>query len=489
MSQALYRKYRSKSLSEIVGQDHVTSLLDRALESNKVAHAYLLTGPRGTGKTSVARILAHKITGLPYDIEDNNLDIIEIDAASNNGVDNVRDLREKALVAPIKSQKKVYIIDEVHMLSKSAFNALLKIIEEPPEHVVFILATTDFDKVPDTIVSRTQRYNFRLIDESTVADHLAFIAKEESIKIDTDALNLIAERGGGSLRDSISLLDQIQHSESKNGEITRSDVEASLGLATKDEINAIGEAILSGDALKIITAVRQPELRGIGAVSVADQLYNWIQRNLESYPYLVNYFEDLIKVQKSHRPDVAILVAVLKFAVKMPEPQIIQRPSIQERHKPDSLSMSSEITEEPIATAESPEKSTKILDTESKQNDDDYDIAIQKDIQQKDQNKKNNFNWQSVLDYLNDHKSEFKGIHTILEKSKPIVKDNKVSLYVLNKFNKTELDKRRAVLGKILSESGVGDFEIEIIDRPAPPQNEQAAKVAAIMGGGEEVDV
>lgn len=489
MSQALYRKYRSKSLSEIVGQDHVTSLLDRALESNKVAHAYLLTGPRGTGKTSVARILAHKITGLPYDIEDNNLDIIEIDAASNNGVDNVRDLREKALVAPIKSQKKVYIIDEVHMLSKSAFNALLKIIEEPPEHVVFILATTDFDKVPDTIVSRTQRYNFRLIDESTVADHLAFIAKEESIKIDTDALNLIAERGGGSLRDSISLLDQIQHSESKNGEITRSDVEASLGLATKDEINAIGEAILSGDALKIITAVRQPELRGIGAVSVADQLYNWIQRNLESYPYLVTYFEDLIKVQKSHRPDVAILVAVLKFAVKMPEPQIIQRPSTQESHRPDSLSMSSKITEEPIATAEPPEKSTKILDTESKQNDDDSDIANQKDVQQKDQNKKNNFDWQSVLDYLNDHKSEFKGIHAILEKSKPIIKDNKVNLYVLNKFNKTKLDKRRAVLGKILSESGVGDFEIEIIDRPAPPQNEQAAKVAAIMGGGEEVDV
>lgn len=485
MSQALYRKYRSKSLSEIVGQDHVTSLLDRALESNKVAHAYLLTGPRGTGKTSVARILAHKITGLPYDIEDNNLDIIEIDAASNNGVDNVRDLREKALVAPIKSQKKVYIIDEVHMLSKSAFNALLKIIEEPPEHVVFILATTDFDKVPDTIVSRTQRYNFRLIDESTVADHLAFIAKEESIKINTDALNLIAERGGGSLRDSISLLDQIQHSESKNGEITRSDIEASLGLATKDEINAIGEAILSGDALKIITAVRQPELRGIGAVSVADQLYNWIQRNLESYPYLVTYFEDLIKVQKSHRPDVAILVAVLKFAVKIPEPQIIQHPSTQESNKPNSLSMPSKITEEPIATA----KTTKILDTESKQDDDNSDIASQKDVQQKDQNKKNNFDWQSVLDYLNDHKSEFKGIHAILEKSKPIVKDNKVNLYVLNKFNKTKLDKRRAVLGKILSESGVGDFEIEIIDRPAPPQNEQAAKVAAIMGGGEEVDV
>ena len=200
---------------------------------------------------------------------------------------------------------------------------------------------------------------------------------------------------------------------------------------------------------------------------------------------MVTYFEDLIKVQKSHRPDVAILVAGLKFAVKIPEPQIIQHPSTQESNKPNSLSMPSKITEEPIATA----KTTKILDTESKQDDDNSDIASQKDVQQKDQNKKNNFNWQSVLDYLNDHKSEFKGIHTILEKSKPIVKDNKVSLYVLNKFNKTELDKRRAVLGKILSESGVGDFEIEIIDRPAPPQNEQAAKVAAIMGGGEEVDV
>ena len=181
MSRALYRKYRSRSLSEIVGQDQITDVLSRALATNNIGHAYLLTGPRGTGKTSIARILAHEINKLPYTDESDHLDIIEIDAASNNGVDDVRDLREKALIAPINAPKKIYIIDEVHMLSKQAFNALLKTLEEPPAHVVFILATTDFDKVPDTIVSRTQCFNFRLIDPEKVAKHLAIIAKEEDI--------------------------------------------------------------------------------------------------------------------------------------------------------------------------------------------------------------------------------------------------------------------------------------------------------------------
>ena len=147
MSQALYRKYRSRSLDEVLGQDHVTNILRRALEQGKIAHAYLLTGPRGVGKTSVARILAHEINQLPYDEEASHLDIIEIDAASNNGVDDIRMLREKAQVAPVSATKKIYIIDEVHMLSKPAFNALLKTLEEPPAHIVFILATTDVDKL------------------------------------------------------------------------------------------------------------------------------------------------------------------------------------------------------------------------------------------------------------------------------------------------------------------------------------------------------
>ena len=208
MSQALYRKYRSKSLSEVIGQTHITDILTRALKTDKIAHAYLFTGPRGVGKTSVARILAHEINHIPYTDDSTILDIIEIDAASNNGVEDVRQLREFVRIAPTAAAKKVYIIDEVHMLSKPAFNALLKTLEEPPEHVVFILATTDVEKLPATIISRTQRFSFHAIQPKEAAKHLRTIADKEKIAITDDALSLVAERGDGSFRDSISLLDQ-----------------------------------------------------------------------------------------------------------------------------------------------------------------------------------------------------------------------------------------------------------------------------------------
>ena len=184
MSRAFYRKYRSKSLSEVVGQSHITDILSRSLEKGTVAHAYLFTGPRGVGKTSIARILAHEINKLPYLEDEQHLDIIEIDAASNNGVEDIRDLRDRVQLAPVSAEKKVYIIDEVHMLSKAAFNALLKTLEEPPAHVVFILATTDADKLPATIVSRTQRFNFRSITTHEATKHLAWIAKEEGFTAD-----------------------------------------------------------------------------------------------------------------------------------------------------------------------------------------------------------------------------------------------------------------------------------------------------------------
>ena len=151
MSQVLYRKYRPTRLQDVVGQEHITKVLDNAIKQNKIGHAYLFIGPRGTGKTSVARIFAHAVNGFDYEVEDHYLDIIEIDAASNTGVDNIRELREKAVIAPTEGKYKVYIIDEVHMLTKSASNALLKTLEEPPEHVIFIMATTDAYKVPITI--------------------------------------------------------------------------------------------------------------------------------------------------------------------------------------------------------------------------------------------------------------------------------------------------------------------------------------------------
>src|SRR5271170_1230568 len=175
MAQVLYRKYRSKRFGEIVGQEHITTTLEHALKQGTISHAYLFNGPRGTGKTSIARILAHEINGLPYD-DEAHLDIIEIDAASNRRIDEIRELRERVNTAPAKAKYKVYIIDEVHMLTKEAFNALLKTLEEPPAHVIFILATTEAHKLPETIISRTQRFTFKPVESAKVAEHLKTIA-------------------------------------------------------------------------------------------------------------------------------------------------------------------------------------------------------------------------------------------------------------------------------------------------------------------------
>jgi DNA polymerase-3 subunit gamma/tau len=206
---ALYRKYRSRDFSELIGQEHITQSLETAVKEGRISHAYLFSGPRGVGKTSAARILARRINNLPANLSQDHLDIIEIDGASNRRIDEVRDLREKVHIAPSQGKYKVYVIDEVHMLTSEAFNALLKTLEEPPSHVVFILATTEPHKLPETIISRTQHFNFRPIQTENITSHLASIAKLENIKINEEALSIIAACGNGSFRDAIGMLDQL----------------------------------------------------------------------------------------------------------------------------------------------------------------------------------------------------------------------------------------------------------------------------------------
>ena len=237
----LYRKYRPLKITDVVGQDHITSVLATAIKNNTPAHAYIFCGPRGTGKTSVARIFAHEINQFAYTLEDYYVDIIEIDAASNTSVENIRDLTEKIAIAPTDGRYKVYIIDEVHMLSKSAFNALLKTFEEPPAHAIFILATTDPEKIPVTILSRAQVFTFHLAAPAVMIAHLKSIAEKEGIKITDDALALVVKRGGGSFRDTLSLLDQVATLSSDT--ITKDLIESALGLPSSEIIAKIYAAL------------------------------------------------------------------------------------------------------------------------------------------------------------------------------------------------------------------------------------------------------
>ena len=498
MSVALYRKYRSKSLSEIVGQGHITDVLSRAIAANNTGHAYLLTGPRGTGKTSTARILAHEINQLPYIEEDEHLDIIEIDAASNNGVDDVRDLREKALIAPVAAAKKIYIIDEVHMLSRQAFNALLKILEEPPAHVVFILATTDFDKVPDTIASRTQRFHFHFIDTATVAEHLAFIAQKEGIAIEKSALETIAVRGGGSFRDSISLLDQLQHISDKN--ITEELVERTLGLASRADIAAMLSGINSGEAEAIVTSLQAIEKKGVSAPTLASQLQGEIRQQIATNPRLVHYLEGLASVAKSAHPDIALLVALLEH-VSAPTPLVAQPTPQAPATKPKTVAQTATVTPKIHAPASTPTPNN-VARPAAQKTSTPPQVApapvAEAPAQTLAPTAKNGtplppdeFDWSAVLAKAASDKDKSIGVYSLLTKCTHAFDGHTLTLYAGNKFSKDKLDsaKNQAILAQVLRDLYERDIEISTQPTTAPPKDEQAAKIAAMMGGGEEVNV
>ena len=280
MTKALYRKYRPLKLADVVGQDDTIRQLQTQLTNQKISHGYLFVGARGCGKTSVARIFAHEINHFDYQLEDNYVDIIEIDAAVFTMVENIRELRDKAMLAPTTGKYKVYIIDEIHMLSKNAFNALLKILEEPPEHIVFIFATTNPEKIPATILSRVQIFHFKLADKSIMQPFLENICQKEGINIEKDALSLLIEQGGGSFRDSLSILDQLSNLHpDKSTLITTEEVSSALGVPKQVLIQELLTSYEQENVNQIRSLVEELINQGNKAEGIATSLIKAIVQN------------------------------------------------------------------------------------------------------------------------------------------------------------------------------------------------------------------
>lgn len=304
MYRVLYRKWRPQTFADVVGQEHITSTLSHEIETGKVSHAYLFTGSRGTGKTTCAKILAkavnclHPVKGNPCNecevcrgIDDGSiLDVIEIDAASNNGVDNIRDLREEANYTPVHSKYRVYIIDEVHMLSIGAFNALLKTLEEPPEHVKFILATTEIHKLPATILSRCQRFDFHRITPENITDRLKYVAENEQIELDDEAAILIARIADGGMRDALSILDRCS---GIDNHVSVETVSNAAGLAGKDYLFELVENINANNPSEVL--------------SIIDRLHNDSCDMERICSELINHFRNLMIIKTVKEPQKLIV--------------------------------------------------------------------------------------------------------------------------------------------------------------------------------------
>ena len=452
---ALYRRYRPKTLAEVVGQEQVTSVLQKAIANNKIAHAYLFIGPRGTGKTSVARILAHEINGFKYELEDDYLDIIEIDAASNTGVDNIRDLREKAIIAPAKGKYKIYIIDEVHMLSKSAFNALLKTLEEPPEHVIFIMATTDAYKVPVTITSRSQVLTFKLADPSVMFDFLKSVAKKEKINIDDNALKIVVRRGGGSFRDSLSLLDQV--STLSDDKIDEALITKALGLPQQEAITNILNGYAAGDATRVREQLQATLDSGVKAEVIADNLISEIIANPQ--PIHLGLLDKLIEVSRSAYPAVKLLLA-LSGPTQAPAFPVAPAPrprAVLTTTPVPAPTPTPEPTPEPEPEPEQPKPQT--IDT----------------------NQDANEIWNDILLHVEQNAP---GIMKYLQDADYTIENDKITIYAKHKFKKQQIDKKISVIGEILPDS----YTIEVNDKSLNRDAEMAA-IAEIMGGGEEIQI
>ena len=348
MYQALYRKYRPTNFETVVGQETIVKTIKNEIINNKLSHAYLFTGPRGTGKTSIAKIFAKTINcldhknGVPCEkcvicTQINNkqfTDIIEIDAASNNGVDEIREIRNKVSLVPGEGKYKVYIIDEVHMLTTGAFNALLKTLEEPPAHIIFILATTEPHKIPETILSRCQRFDFKRIADTSIVERLKCICNEEKITISDEALYEIAQISNGGMRDSISLLDQVNAY--KNSDITVEDVHQVNGSLSKNELDKFISYIFDKDIENILKALDEYDSSGKNIIKVVeeitkklkDDLYDSITSNNSKYSVtditeiLDSINNNLINIKQANDARLAIELMFIKMCYKNKQEEV-----------------------------------------------------------------------------------------------------------------------------------------------------------------------
>ena len=299
MFQALYRKYRPQTFNDIVGQNHIVSVLKNAIEKNQISHAYLFYGPRGTGKTWIAKIFANEVNKNEV-YQKENVDIIEIDAASNNGVDEVRDIKEAIKFLPSEGMYKVYIIDEVHMLTTAAFNALLKTLEEPPAHVIFILATTEIHKIPATILSRCQRFEFKNLSVEQLEDRLKYISENERLDIEDDAIKKIATLAKGGLRDAISILDQVSNYSEK---ITLENILEVTSSISEDSILEFYKYLLQGDVTKsllmyndFVAQAKDTKLLLNDLINITRDIVVYKNLNNTNYTnYNVKIIEDVVK--------------------------------------------------------------------------------------------------------------------------------------------------------------------------------------------------
>lgn len=441
MGEALYRKYRPRSLDDVVGQPHITKTLSTALKEGKISHGYLFSGPRGVGKTSIARILAYQVNNFDYNDPRGALDIIEIDAASNRRIDEIRELRDKVHLAPVAGTYKVYIIDEVHMLTREAFNALLKTLEEPPAHVIFILATTEAHKLPETIVSRTQRHTFKSVASTDVVAHLQALAKKEKITVDTESLELIAHHGEGSFRDSISLLDQL----SILGTITKQDVELALGIPPDDTVTQILTATNGGELSTLNTLLIAAHQSGISATKLAHgisiRLKEEILLNPSAHKHNLPIIDALLEVSSSTNPADKLEIilydaCLLHVNAQIPQPTPTKQQKIEQKPKTKAPDKDSQKPKQPLIN-NLDEKASSVPTQQTSQPS--IKLADSTNAQEI---------WTKVLESIRKNHNTLYGVARMAE---PVIEDGDLVLYVPFAFHKKRLSSETS--GRIISET------------------------------------